>query len=136
MSDFAAKQNNFWEKMDDPLFWESIKPSKYIRTPYSTIHHCNKIGYVYILDHVIEILWDYVKQCVFIQDGNNWYHLRHTVIFNLTVRQVIKGIVSNEQMETIWSDNGQDVLDMMVDKAPLFKVRVFDLDDVDMCERL
>ena len=135
MSDFVAKQHHFWAKMDDPLFWEVIKPSKYIRTPCSTLTHCNKVGEVYI-DRDIEILWDYVKRCVLVQDGMNWYHLSHTIMRDLTVRQVIKGIVSAEYMETIWSDNGEDVIDIPVCKAPMFKVIVLDLDDVDMCEKL
>ena len=133
MDEFTKKQQEFWEKMDDSSFWEVIKPSKYIRVPCNTITHCNKLGEVYI-DRVVEILWDCVKQCVLIQDGDNWYHLSHTMIQHLTVRQVIDGIVSNKCMETKWSN--ENVLDMIVHKAPLFKVRVLDLDDVDTCEKL
>ena len=131
MSNFTEKQNNFWEKMDDPSFWEAIKPSNYIRTPCNTITHCNKVGEVFI-DRVIEILWDYVKRCVLIQDGTNWYHLSHTTIQHLTVRQVIDGIVSNKCIETQWSN--ENVLDKIVHKAPLFRIRV--LEDVDMYETL
>lgn len=131
MSEFIEKQNLFWKKMDDSLFWETIKPSKYIRTPCYTITHCDKVGDVFIGDRIVEILWDYVKRCVLIQDSSTWYHLSHTIIQNLTVRQTINGIVPNEYIET-----EDDVLDMLVHKAPLFKVRVLDLDDVDMCEKL
>ena len=127
---FAKKQQEFWGKMDDPSFWEVIKPSKYIRTPCNTITHCNKLGEVYI-DRIIEILWDYAKKCILIQDGTNWYHLSHTMIQQLTVRQIIDGIVSNKYMES----KSSNILDMIAHKAPLFKVRVLDLDDMDICEK-
>ena len=123
MSDFVVKQQSFWEKMDNPVFWKAIKPSKYIHTPCSTITKYNKVGEVYI-DRVVQILWDCVKLCVLIQDGTNWYHLSHTTIHNLTVRQVVQGIVSNEHVKTIYPE--EDVLDIHVDKAPPFKVIVLD----------
>jgi len=135
MSDFVTKQQTFWAKMDDPSFWEVIKPSTYIRTTCNTITHCNKVAEVFIEDHVVEILWDYIKRCVLIQDGTYWYHLTHRSIADLTIRQVIIGLGFN-YMETCWSSNGNDVLDMLVHNAPLSTIRVLTVDDMDICEKL
>ena len=135
MSEFE-KQHDFWKKLDEPRFWEKITPPKYVYNPCNTLSHCDIVGEVIIRNRVIKILWDYVLKCILIQDDNNWYHLRYTTIDHLTVRQVIAGIVSDKYMETIWSTNGEDVLDIIAHHAPLFKVLVLDVDDVDTCEKL
>ena len=135
MSDFVIKQQHFWAKMDDPSFWEVIKPTTYVRTSCNTITHCEKVCRVLIRDDTIEVLWDHTKRCVLIQDSTNWYHLTHRSITDLTVRQVIIGLGFN-YMETCWSSNGNDVLDILVQNAPLSTIRILTLDDMDICEKL
>ena len=117
------------------LFSEKIKHPSYIRTPCTTISHCDRVCQVFIRDYIIEVFWDYVKRCVLIQDGTNWYHMRHNSIPNLTIRQVIIGLGFN-YMETEWSDNGEDVLDILVNHAPVSTIRILTLEDVDICEKL
>jgi len=133
--EFTKKHQEFWAKMDTPQFWEKIKLPSYIRTPCTSISYCNKICQVFIKDSIVEVLWDYVKKCILIQDGTNWYHMQHNFIPNLTIRQVVIGLGYN-YMETEWSDNGEDVLDIIAHKAPLSTIRTLTLDDVDMCEKL
>ena len=131
--EFTKKQQAFWKKMDTVEFWEKIKSPNYIRTPCNTISHCDNVCQVLIRDYSIKILWDYVKNCVLIQDSANWYHITHTTIKNLTVREVIIGL-GYKYMETVWSDNGDDVLDILAHQASLSTVRVLTLDDI--CEKL
>lgn len=135
MDEFSKRQKEFWAKMDSPQFWEKIKPQKYIYSPCSTISHCDKVSQVLISDHTIEVLWDHAKRCVLIQDGTNWYHMMHTSIYNLTIRQVVIGL-GFKYMETEWSNNGEDVLDIVANQAPLSTIRILTLDDVDTCEKL
>ena len=106
----------------------------YIRTPCDTISHCDRICQVVIDDCIIEVLWDYSKNCILIQD-TTWYHLTHNSIRDLTIRQVVIGIGFN-YMKTAWSDNGEDVLDIVAHQAPLSTIHVLTLDDLDTCEKL
>ena len=132
MNEFSKNQQEFWVKMDNPQFWEKIKPPRYIRTPCSTFNHCNRVCKIVRDDYVIEVLWDYAKKRVLIHDGT-WYHLTHSLISELTIRQVVIGL-GFDYMETEWSDNGNDVLDILVHQAPLSTIRILTLDDT--CEKL
>jgi hypothetical protein len=109
--------------------------SHYIRTSCNVISHCDKICQVLVRDYSFEILWDYVKGCVLIQDSTNWYHITHTSITHLTIRDVIIGL-GYKYMETLWSYNGEDVLDILAHQAPLSVVYIHTLDDLDTCEKL
>jgi hypothetical protein len=60
--------------------------------------------------------------------------MTHGLFDNLTIRQVIIGL-GFKYMETFWSSE-EDVLDMLVNKAPLSTIRILTLDDLDTCEKL
>ena len=101
------------------------------------INMCHKqVCQVLIEDYTIEILWDYAKKCIVIQDGNYEDGTRQDLIAdNLTIRQVVTGL-GFKYMETCWSSNGEDVLDMLVCDAPLSTIRILTLDDMEICEKL
>jgi len=107
----------------------------YIRSPCNYISHCDKVCQVLIDDYIIQILWDYVKRCILVQDSTTWYHMTHISIKHLTIREIVIGL-GYKYMETVWSDNGEDALDILAHQAPLSTVRVFTLDDIDICEKL
>jgi len=121
--------------MDNLQFWERKKSPSYNLTPYNIISHCNKVCQVFIEGYSIEVLWDYRKKCVLIQDGTHLYQLTHNFIGEMTIRQVIIGL-GFKYMETFWSSNGKDVLDILVHNAPLSTIRILTLDDMDICEKL
>ena len=120
--------------MDSTLF-KKIQNPIYTRVPCTKISHCERVCQVLIRDYIIEVLWDYTKKCVLIQDSTNWYYLTHNLISDLTIRQVIIGLGFN-YMETEWSYNGEDVLDILAHHAPLSTIRILTLDDVDICKKI
>jgi len=96
-----------------------------------------KVCQVLIRDYSIEIIWDYAKKCVLIQDAKyeDGTKYENLLTDNLTIRQVVTGL-GFKYMETYWSSNGEDVLDMLVCEAPLSIVSILTLDDLDTCEKL